>query len=168
MDDAKQESHKPAPGGGDLTKSKVFRKWGFGLGAALILVLTFACGVFVGLEKAEFSYQWGENYYRNFVGGMPPAVPGVPLTIRLPSDRDYMNAHGITGELIKIDGNTLIIKDDDGTEKNIIVNDQTLYAKNRQTIKLSDLKINDSLVVIGSPDNQGQMQAKFIRAISPK
>jgi hypothetical protein len=162
-----EKSNEPAEAKtNDLTRNRTFKLWGMVVSGGLILILTFAAGVFVGLEKAEFSYKWGENYYRNFVGFMPPPVPGVKIRFSLPTDSDYMNAHGILGKVIKISGNTITITDDDGTEKNIIASGQTIFAKGRGNISLSDIKINDSLVVIGSPDNLGQMQAKLIRVVN--
>lgn len=150
----------------DLTRSKTFRLWGAVIGSALALILTFAAGVFVGLEKADFSYKWGENYYRNIVGFTPPPVPGIRIKFNLPTDSDYMNAHGILGKVIKINGNTITITDDDGTEINVLGSNQTIVARDRTNISFSDIQINDNLVIIGSPDNLGQMQAKLIRVIN--
>ncbi len=152
----------------DITQSKTFKKWGTIAGGSLVVVIAFSAGVFVGQEKARFSYKWGENYYRNFVGFMPPAMPGIPTGIRLPSDRDYMNAHGVLGKVIKINGNMLAIKDDDGAEKNIIADSETIFMRDRDNIKLGDIKVNDNTVIIGSPDGQGQMEAKFVRVLKIK
>ena len=140
-------------------KSKKIKLGAALLIGALILIIVFAAGVFVGLEKAKFSYRWGENYFRNFAGG-PRGGPG-----QFFPDRNYFNPHGSDGQIIKIEATTVIIKDETGTEKNIIVAADTAIRKDRIDLKLDDLKINDNIVVIGSPDDKGQIQAKLIRVI---
>lgn len=62
----------------------------------------------------------------------------------------------------------LIIKDRDGTEKIILVTDKTEIRKFRETVKLSDLKIDDYVVVIGEPNDAGQVEAKLIRIMPGK
>jgi hypothetical protein len=122
--------------------------------AVLVLLVVFGAGVFVGLEKARFSYRWGENYFRSFAGPRP-----------FSADRGYMNAHGSAGQILKIDGNTVAIKEIDGQEKNILVNNQTSIKIGPHSAGLADLKPDDSIVVFGSPDNQGQITAKLIRIL---
>ena len=140
-------------------KSKNFKKAAAIVTAALVLIIVFAAGVFVGLEKAKFSYHWGENYFRNFAGG-PMHGPG-----QFFPDRNYFNPHGSDGQIIKIETNILIIKDETGTEKNILVGADTVIRKDRTDLKLTELKVNDNIVVIGSPDDKGQIQAKLIRVV---
>lgn len=123
-------------------------------GSGIVLVIVFAAGVFVGLDKARFSSRFGQNYVRNFGGSQ-----------RFISDRDFMNAHGSAGQIIKIEGNIITVKNQGGAEKNIIADSQTTIEKMRQQIKLGDLKVDDFVVAIGKPDNQGQIQAKLIRVL---
>ena len=48
-------------------------------------------------------------------------------------------------------------------EKAIIVSDKTKIINLRDVIKTSDLKIDDQVVIVGSPNDQGQIEAKLIR-----
>ncbi|MDO8743104.1 MAG: hypothetical protein Q7J30_00900, partial [Candidatus Azambacteria bacterium] len=79
--------------------------------------------------------------------------------------------HGAAGQILKIDPSTssgqaeLVIKGQDGVEKIIIIKEDTSIARFRETIKLSDLKINDSIATIGSPTGDGKIEAKFIRIL---
>ena len=85
-------------------------------------------------------------------GGMlPPFPPG-----------DFIESHGTFGEIIKINGD-LVIKGRDNTEKIIIIKDDTTIEKGRTAIKKEELKVGDQVVVIGSPNDQGQIEAKLIR-----
>jgi RNase P/RNase MRP subunit p29 len=121
----------------------------------------FWLGAMVGMRKADFTLHWGDNYERNF-GGFPRGSLPPPLG-QLPDPNNTLSAHGTSGEVLKIDGNTLVIKGENNTEKTVVVDNSTTITKQRQTINISGVKVDDSVVVIGSPNNQGQIQAKFIR-----
>jgi hypothetical protein len=146
---------------------KTFRTGLIVIGALIVLLLVFKAGVFVGYKKAQFSYRWGENYHRNFAG---PRGGFFGDFRRGFGDSDYINAHGTFGSIIKIDPSigpgqaaTLIVKGSDNTEKTILVSDKTTIASRREAIKINDLKVDDRIVIIGSPNEQGQIEAKFIR-----
>ena len=139
----------------EFIKSNTFKKTMKIVMALIILILVFAAGVFVGLEKARFSYRFGENYYNNFERGRH----------FLPTDQDFINAHGIAGQIIKITDNDITIKGAEGVEKNIIVSDQTTIRQGFQDIKINDLKIDENVIVIGSPSDKGEIEAKLIRLL---
>ena len=115
-------------------------------------------GIFVGFKKAGHSYRWGENYERNF-GGPPGFFKGDFL------GNGFMGAHGVSGQIIKIDSSTLVIKGKDNMEKVVLIKDDTVIERLRETIKLNDLKVDDNIVVIGQPNEAGQIEAKFIRIL---
>ena len=54
------------------------------------------------------------------------------------TDKELPNANGSFGQIIKIDGSTLTVKDNDGdnTEKTILVNDKTIIVAQKKNIKL--------------------------------
>lgn len=114
------------------------------VGAVILLLLAFKAGELIGYRKALFSYRWGENYHRNFGDFM-------------------MSAHGTAGTILKIDGSTLIVKGGDNVEKTILMSEKTTVTSRRETIKAGGLKVDDRVVIIGSPNEQGQIEAKFIR-----
>lgn len=126
----------------------------------IVLLFVFKLGVLVGFKKASFSYLWGENYHRNFAGprnGFFRDFEG----------REFIDSHGVFGQIIKIDGSNLIIKGRDNVEKIIIVKNNTTIMRFRDTIKLSELKVDDQVVVIGDPNDNGQIEAKLIRLVPP-
>ena len=121
----------------------------------IILILVFGLGVYVGYRKAKFSYSWGENYEKNFPKkrGFFGFMPG-----------DIMNAHGTVGSVSEINGNIIVLKDNDGTQKSILTSSSTTVISRPGTdLKLQDIKVNDAITVIGTPNNQGQIEAKLIR-----
>ncbi len=141
-------------------QSKSFKVALIALGALIVLLLVFKVGVFVGYKKANFSYRWGENYHRNFGG---PQGGFFGDFRRGFGDRDYINANGTFGSIIKIDNSTLVIKGKSDVEKTVLISEKTMISSRRESLNISDLKVDDRAVVIGSPNEQGQIEAKLIR-----
>ena len=143
-------------------QSQTFKRTIFSLLGLTILVLVFCLGIFVGMQRAEFSFKWAEEYHRNF-GGPQGGIFGNFIG----QDGAFTESNGSFGQIIKLDltAGIITIKDASNTEKNILVNNKTSIIYQRKNIKISDLKMNDSIVVIGDPDNNGQIQAELIRVI---
>ncbi|OGF23268.1 hypothetical protein A3D45_00810 [Candidatus Falkowbacteria bacterium RIFCSPHIGHO2_02_FULL_42_9] len=129
------------------------------LATMVVLVFVFSAGVLVGHEKGRFSRNWGENYYRNIIG------PGGRGRGMMDFGRPEFNAHSGFGQIIKIEGNSLVVKGPDNVEKTIVINDQTAIQKFNQSLKIADLRVDDYIVVIGRPNNQGQVEARLIRVM---
>jgi len=125
-----------------------------GIGIVIVALLIFSAGITVGFHKASFGRSWGENYERNF--GMMPN--------RLMSGRDnFPNASGAAGKIIKVALPTVIVQGKDNTEKVVLLKDDTRIQKMKESITANDLKVDDFIVVIGIPNEQGQIEAKLIR-----
>jgi hypothetical protein len=127
-----------------------------GVGIVVIALLIFSAGVTVGFYRASFGHAWGENYGRNF--GMGPDYPIV-------GNDNFPNSHGAIGKIIKIELPTIIVQDKDNTEKVVLITDDTQIQKIKDGIAAKDLAIDDFVVVIGNPNSQGQVEAKFIRVM---
>lgn len=127
-----------------------------------VAVLIFGAGVFVGQMKARFSYRWAENYHQNF-GGPRSGFLGDWRSRPFPPREDFMGGHGIFGPIIKIDGSTLVINGKNGVETTVLVSDKTEIRSPQGALKIGDLKVDDQITVIGSPNSQGQIEAKLIR-----
>jgi hypothetical protein len=138
-----------------------------GLLSIIVLVLIFGLGVFVGEKKAKFSYLWAENYHRMFAGPKAGFLGNLKMPPFPPFD-EFIEGHGTFGEIIKIEGNNLVVKGRGNVEKVIVVTEKTVIKSGRKDIKLSDLKIGDVIVIIGSPNDKGQIEAKLIRVFPPK
>jgi hypothetical protein len=82
-------------------------------------------------------------------------------------DRELPNANGSFGKIIKIDLETkvLTIKGASSVEKNILVSDKTIIVLQKENIKLSDLKVDENIVVMGEPNASGQIEALLIRVM---
>lgn len=137
-----------------VLESRVVIKVLYGIGIVLVAMLIFYAGITVGFHKASFGHAWGENYERNF--GMMQNRP-------MFGQDNFPNANGAIGKIIKITLPTIIVQDRDNIEKVILIKSDTQIQKLRENITTNDLKVDDSIVVIGTPNEQGQIEAKFIR-----
>jgi hypothetical protein len=118
--------------------------------------MVFRLGMFVGFRKAGFSYQWSDNYHRNFAGprgGFGGDIMG----------NDFIEANGAFGRIIKIDGQTIAVKGKNEAEKLILISDKTIIKKFKDTVPAAELKTDDNIVVIGEPNEAGQIEANLIR-----
>jgi hypothetical protein len=141
------------------------------IGAILVLSIVFVLGMNVGFKKANFSYKWGENYERNFGGqytqrknmNMPKPQKPMPEFIDRFERKKFRNAHGIAGKILSISGDQIIIQDKDGNENSVVVDDKTVIKMRRNDLKVTDLKRDQQVVIMGRPDDNGVITADLIR-----
>jgi len=143
--------------------SKIFKGVIYVLGIFIVASFIFRAGVFVGFNRASFGHDWNDKYTENF----GPAQRGkFMMGDNFDNSRDMPNAHGAIGKIIKIELPTIIVMDDkDQVEKVILINDKTDIREMREKINKEDFKVDDFIVVIGSPNQQGQIEAKLIRIL---
>ncbi|PIP27568.1 MAG: hypothetical protein COX30_01170 [Candidatus Moranbacteria bacterium CG23_combo_of_CG06-09_8_20_14_all_39_10] len=155
----------------EFIQSRTFKIIAAIIGVFLISVVSFGAGVAVGLHKARFSADFGKNYERNFMGSrfgsgrgtIGGNGGGMMGFFRDFEGRDFRNGYGLSGIIISVTDNNVIIKDRDNKENTVTVSDQTLIKSQRDNLKLSDLKVNDQIVVMGNPGDNGVVNASLIR-----
>ncbi|MEK7519900.1 MAG: hypothetical protein AAB581_01490 [Patescibacteria group bacterium] len=133
--------------------------------ALVIVFAAFKAGVIVGAKKAYFTDRWEKGYYQNF-GGRSFDMPHHGLFDGF-RDRDFMMASGVYGRVIKADSGSIVIRDRDDVEKIIVAGADTIVKHLRGSIALSDIHVDDTVVVIGEPNDVGQIVAKLIRLVPP-
>ena len=144
----------------EFTQSKSFRGILAGIGIAIVALLIFQAGMFVGFRKASFSYRFGDNYYRAFGDRGPKPFQGQP--------RDgFIEGHGAVGKIASIKLPTFVVTDPDDVEKVIAINEDTVIRRFDTTISADELKVNDFTVILGSPNDNSQIEAKLIRILPP-
>ena len=163
----------------EMIQSKTFKIISITIGIFLVLIIIFGAGVAVGFRKAKFSNDFGKNYEQNFMGSRFNDFRGGMMGGELrggPGDmmglaRDFegrglRNAHGLAGTIISIDNNNIVVKDRDNKENTVTVNDQTLIKSQQDNLKVGDLKVNDQIVVMGNPSDNGVVNASLIRVFA--
>ena len=116
--------------------------------AILVLVAIFAAGMEVGQHRAQYDRTWRTQYLENFGPANQP-----------PSD------HGTIGKILSTPLPLVIVEDQSGIEKTIIINSETNIRDGNVALKPTDLAPNEFVVAIGDPDSNGQIQARFIRVL---
>jgi len=133
------------------------------VGIFIIALVSFSAGVAVGFHKAKFSFKFGENYERNFIGPMHDGPMGMMPFPPEFEGKGMRNGHGVAGTIISISDSNIVIKDRDGKENTIAVSDKTIINLGRDAIKIADLKNDEEIVVIGKPGDDGVINADLIR-----
>ncbi len=129
------------------------------IAALAVLLLVFRIGVSLGYRKAFFACAWSANYHRNFGG---PRSGGFGQFF----DRELTTpAHGVFGRVVGSGTDILIVAQENGTEKTVIVGTGTTIVRLRDQIRSEDIHIGEQAVVIGQPNGQGQVEATFIRLL---
>jgi len=127
----------------------------FIVGGIILALVIFQAGMFVGFKKASFSFRMGEQYFRQMKGGQEP-FGGI--------GRDnFGNSHGAIGKIISVNLPLLVVSDKDGIEKTIIISTSTEIKKFKEAIQQEDLKVDDFVTVVGSPNDKSQVEARLIR-----
>jgi hypothetical protein len=123
-----------------FSKNKWLYRASIALGAVLVLLVVFGAGFLVGRWSA------------------PPFGPFSPF----PRGESFRSGHGAIGTIQEIKGQTITIQTRDGKIQTILVSGETRFDRDFQKISFGDLKINDQIFVIGSPNAEGQINARVI------
>lgn len=137
-------------------ESNLFKGLILGASGLLILAFIFGLGVMVGLKRADFSFKWADAYHENFAGPRGGFFSDA-------MDREFINANGVFGKIIKIDDQTIYIEAGDGTERVVLTDETTTVRCHMENGNVSDLKVDDHVVIIGEPLDDGQIKAQLIR-----
>lgn len=139
-------------------QSPAFLKILCGVGVLITALTILQAGIFIGFHKARFSYRFGENYTRNFTGPRGGFAPMGMMGLG-----GFTDSHGVAGKILKVSLPTISIEGADKIEKVVVITEKTEIRELRRDLAPSELKADMSVVVIGSPNEQGQIEAKLIR-----
>lgn len=147
----------------EYIQSQSFKGILIGIFIAIIALVIFQSGVAVGERKASFAHRFGDNFERNFRdpqggGFMPRGFPG---------GADMPGGHGAVGKIVSINLPLIVVAGPDNLEKTVVVGDATEIREFRDTIQASELTVGDFIIVLGTPNDQGQVDAKLIRLAPP-
>ncbi len=130
------------------------------LGGLVVVFLSFGAGMAVGYWRGIFASRFGENYMMNFRGrGGMGMFPGGPPPL---------NQYGMEGTVIGVNPSSSIIdvEGPSGDEGSVAVAKNTVIREKDRTIPLDAIAPGNIIVVIGDPDGQGQVLARFIRVFT--
>lgn len=130
-------------------KETVLFGLGIGAGIAIVLLLVFLAGIYIGSRKSGMFPFWERRHvYQN---GFIPQRFG----------------HGVVGTIDSVGKDTFVVKDRSGALKTILVDKKTILRRDHSEIKFADLKKEEQVIVIGEPQEQeGAIKAKVVRVIT--
>ena len=131
-------------------------KW---LGAAIVLLLTFQAGIFIGFHKASMLFHFDKHYERAYGEHFRGGPLGIP-------EDDFPEAHGAVGRILSVNLPTFIIEDK-GNAKVVRITDDTVVRRQHSKVATKTIAVNEFAVIIGSPNSQSEIDAKFIRILPP-
>lgn len=132
------------------------------LGGLILLFVAFGLGVTVGYRRAGFAAGFDADYYRNFVG--MGATSAGPAGFVAPPPPTVI--HGVAGTVIDVGTSTVSVENQEGNERSVEVPSGTVIREGDNTIVIGNMAVGDQITVIGEPDDEGQIVARFIRIFS--
>ncbi len=142
-----------------FVESNFFKNLLYIFGSIFILFFVFQAGMITGFKRASFSRDWGNNYEKNF------GPIHKPFSFIRDGVGNLPNAHGAIGKIIKVEYPNIVVLDKDQTEKIVNINDQTNIIERKEKVGKEILNVGKYVIVIGSPNGAGQIEAKLIRII---
>ena len=153
----------------NLLGSKVVRTIIFALGGLIVLFLAFGLGVRVGESRAGFAQGFDAHYFQDFPG-MLLRGGGGQAGVTVPGGQIAIGAmpmpivvHGLAGTVIAVTPPTIAVQDWQKNEQSVLVATGTLIREFNNTIMIGNIVNGDQIAVIGSPNVDGQIVARFIR-----
>ncbi len=139
------------------------------LSILILTALVFHAGVTVGYHKAIFGDRMGKAYYRAFDRNFNPGENRGPndlgeygsirknMVDRIPA------GFGAVGKIVSVNLPTIIVEGPDNIEKFVQVTDTTLIRKFKENRTTEDLTVDQYVIVLGEPNQEGAIVAKLIR-----
>ena len=142
----------------EFLRTSRFKKTVYILGALIVLSLAFHAGMAVGFHRAEFGHRFDQSYM-NAYGRHPEMGKG--------RERDEpFETHGAIGKVLSVSLPTIVVEDKN-IEKVVRISSSTIVRHFRDHIDITTIKPNDFIIVIGEPNNNSEVVAKFIRMLPP-
>ncbi len=150
----------------NLLESKVVRTIIWVLAGLIVVFIAFGLGVRVGEDRAGFANGFDRHYFQDFLGTGPgggragsgvqagQAFGGMPMPSIM---------HGLAGTVIAVTPPTIAVEDWQNNEQSVVVATGTVIREYGGAILLDSIAPGDQVAVIGSPNADGQIVARFIR-----
>jgi hypothetical protein len=124
--------------------------------ALVAVFVILRIGMFVGYQRAEYSFHWGDEYHQMF-GGPPQGF------LDDFNGHGFVDAHGLFGDVLGVRGNEIMMRDKDGTEKIVVISPETVIRRQMNNLPVEKITPQMRIVIIGEPEDDGRIEAKMIR-----
>jgi len=145
----------------NILETKTYGKIITILSIILIALIIFSAGIFVGYYKATFSHDLDDVYRQGFNSPNSPFEPFM-------QGSDDVNPHGIVGQIVSTNlPLSIMIKGGKNAEQIVTLAPETTVRIFHTLATTSDIRVGEQAIVIGTPNDKGEIQASFIRIIPP-
>lgn len=124
----------------------------------LIALGLIRLGMGLGYRQARFVGAFGDNFERNLVG---PRGGGRTMLFGMMGPF----GNGAVGDIVSINYPQLVVSGSDGLEKTVLVSTSTVIHQFRGNISTSTLRVGQRVIILGSPNDKGQIEAKLLRVM---
>jgi hypothetical protein len=139
------------------------RKVRYAVGSIVVLgflLLVFQAGVFLGYHRAIFSANLGDNYLRTFEGDASSTEYSSGFF-----GRDFPGGHGAMGTVVKVNLPLIVVATPNNVEEIVRITDDTIIRHFMDSASSTNLVLGNTVVVIGFPNTNGEIEARLIRII---
>ncbi len=143
----------------NFIQSQSFRGILIGLGIAIVVLVIFQAGVSVGFRKATFGHRLGDNFERNF----KDPRGGKFIFQSMSGGMDMPSGHGAVGKIVSIALPLAVVAGPDNLEKTLVISEDTEIREFRDVVTKDKLQVGNFIIVFGTPNDKGQIEAKLIR-----
>lgn len=127
------------------------------LGIVLVVLLIFHAGFVAGSRHRSYPGEGGLGFRVH--------APGFG-EMRLP--RGFLpHGHGTVGTIQSISTSSITLQTRDGSSQTVLVSDKTLIRNSDGSASSSALTKGLPVIVLGTPDETGQISAELIRLLPP-
>ncbi len=133
--------------------------------ALAVLSAIFQAGIFVGFHKASFLFSSGDNFYKAYGNRNDRLTNGARMMGGGFFRDEFSGGHGAIGKILKVSLPTIVVLGPDNIEKIVLINENTDIRQQREVSTSSKLMVDQLISVLGTPNDQGQIVAKFIRIV---
>lgn len=139
------------------------------LAVLFILGLTLEIGKEIGEHRGNFTKNWGMGYSNNFKfsDGDENSHYGMGNMMGGSRNGNFKSSYGAMGKVLTVSSSTLTVLDNnDNVEKSVLINSETIMRNGRNNASTTAITPDSFVMVIGEPNKNGQIVAKFIRLMS--
>jgi len=148
----------------DFFESKTFKSVLIGLTVFVVLLWVFQLGIGVGYRKAYFSGRAGDNFRLIFGGHPQNRVSTPPFKVSFSTmEQGVFSGYGTMGTIISINLPRFALETPENIERSVLIGEKTVIRKYRDSLRPEDLRLEDNVVIIGSPSQNGEIEARLIR-----
>lgn len=144
----------------DFLQSSAYTTLLKSIGVLFVALTVFGAGFLAGYHQGVFSYHWNMNYTRELDDPRSPFAPFV-------HDGDETNSHGAIGTVVSINLPEILVKGPYQAESIVTIGSSTVVRSMHALGTEQSIVPGVQVIVVGNPDDQGRIQASFIRIMMP-